>query len=139
LYERARRDPAARPWIVHELLRFEPPVAVLPRLAPIGGAICGVNLEPGSLVLAAIAAANRDPGVFPRADVFDPDRKRRDQITFGAGPKFCPGSHFASRQLGAALDVVLERLPDLRVVDAHAPTGGILRSCKRLYVAWERI
>jgi cytochrome P450 len=139
LYERAQRDAAVRPWLVHELLRFEPPVAVLPRLAPTGGAIGGVDLEPGSLLLAAIAAANRDPSVFAHADRFDPERKQRDQITFGAGPKFCPGSHFASRQLAAALEVVLERLPGMRVIEARAPTGGILRSCKRLHVAWKTI
>jgi cytochrome P450 len=138
LYDRAIHDPSVRPWIVHELLRWEPPVAVLPRLVVNGGVVGGRKLAPGSLVLAAIAGANRDPQTFDDPDRFDPDRKQRDQITFGAGPKFCPGSHLANRQLAAALDVVLERLPGLHLVEAAEPSGAILRSTKSLVVRWER-
>jgi cytochrome P450 len=136
LYELALSNPEIRPAIVHELLRWEPPVAILPRLAPVGGTIAGIEVAAGSVVLAAIAGANRDPEVFADADRFDPARSERDQITFGAGAKFCPGHHIARQQLEAALDVVLERLPRLRLVDADLPTGGILRSVKRLRVKW---
>ena len=136
LYERARDDVAVRPWIVHESLRTEPPVAVLPRLAVNAGEVGGVEVAAGSLVLVAIAGANRDPEVFADADSFDPDRTEREQITFGAGAKFCPGHHLARRQLEAALDVVLERLPDLRVLDPQPPEGGILRKVKHLRATW---
>jgi len=137
LYDRARADPDSRPWIVHELLRWEPPVAVLPRLAPMGGRVAGVELPAGALVLAGIAGANRDPDVFTDADRFDPDRSDRELVTFGAGSKFCPGSHLARRQLEAALDVVCERLPNLKLLEGAEPTGGILRSAKQLRVAWD--
>lgn len=137
LYERARNEVGVRPWIVHELLRWEPPVAVLPRLAPYGGTVAGTEIPAGALVLAAIAGANRDPAVFADPDRFDPDRSEREQITFGSGPKFCPGHHIARKQLEAALDVVLERLPGLRVISAEEPTGGVLRSVKELRAAWD--
>jgi cytochrome P450 len=137
LLERARRDPALRPRIVRELLRCEPPVSVLPRLAPQGGVIAGEAVPPGTFVLVALAAANRDPAVFDAPDRFDPDRPEAETMTFGHGEKFCPGSHLGRQQLAAAIDVVLERLPNLRLVEAAEPTGAILRSVPMLRVAWD--
>ena len=136
LLDRARREPELRPRIVHELLRWEPPVALLPRVAPRGGEIAGVEIPEGGILLAAIASANRDETVFDDPDRFDPDRDEGEVLTFGFGNKFCPGSHLARRQLLAALDVVLERLPNLRLIDADPPAGGILRRTERLEVAW---
>ncbi|HVO27829.1 MAG TPA: cytochrome P450 [Candidatus Margulisiibacteriota bacterium] len=136
LAERARREPALRPGIVHELLRWEPPVAALPRFTVAGGRIGGEDVPPGSLVLAALAAANRDPNVFDEPDRFLPERDEKEILTFGFGSKYCPGVNLARRQLLAALDVVLERLPDLRSAGRAAPSGGVLRSVKSLPVVW---
>jgi cytochrome P450 len=136
LLERARREPGLRPRLVHELLRWEPPVALLPRVAPHGGEIAGVTIPEGGILLAAIASANRDETVFDDPDRFDPDREQGELLTFGFGNKFCPGSHLARRQLLAALDVVLERLPNLRIVAADPPSGGNLRRTEHLEVAW---
>jgi cytochrome P450 len=96
----------------------------------------GVPIPKGGILLAAIASANRDETVFAEPDRFDPDREQGELLTFGFGSKFCPGSHLARRQLLAALDVVLERLPDLRLVDADPPSGAILRRTEHLEVAW---
>jgi len=136
LLERARHEPELRPRLVHELLRWEPPVALLPRVAPCGGEIAGVTIPEGGILLAAIASANRDETVFDDPDRFDPDREQGELLTFGFGSKFCPGSHLARRQLLAALDVVLDRLPNLRLVAADPPAGGILRRTEHLDVAW---
>lgn len=137
LLARARCEPELRPRLVHELLRWEPPVALLPRVAPRGGEIAGVAIPEGGILLAAIASANRDERVFADPDRFDPDREQGELLTFGFGTKFCPGSHLARRQLLAALDVVLERLPNLRLVDADPPSGAILRRTEHLEVAWD--
>jgi len=136
LLERARHEPELRPRLVHELLRWEPPVALLPRVARRGGEIAGVTIPEGGILLAAIASANRDETVFDDPDRFDPDREQGELLTFGFGSKFCPGSHLARRQLLAAFDVVLERLPNLRLVAADPPAGGILRRTEHLDVAW---
>jgi len=137
LVERARREPGIRPGIVHELLRWEPPVAVLPRFTVAGGRVGDVDVPPGSLVLAALAAANRDPEVFDDPDRFLPDREEKEILTFGFGSKYCPGVNLARRQLGAALDVVLDRLPGIRLAGDAAPTGAVLRSVKSLPVVWQ--
>jgi cytochrome P450 len=136
LLDRASREPEVRPRIVQELLRWEPPVALLPRIAPRGGVIGGVAIPEGGILLAGIASANRDESVFTDPDRFDPDREQGELMTFGFGNKFCPGTHLARQQLLAALDVVLERLPNLRLVAADPPAGAILRRTEHLEVAW---
>ncbi len=135
--ERVRAEPAHASRVVHECLRYDSPVAVLPRLVARGGTVGGVELPAGSLVLAALAGANRDPAVFADPDRFDPDRDESDILTFGFGTKHCPGAHLGRRQLAAALTVVLERLPGLRLVEATEPSGGILRSVSTLRVSWD--
>ena len=57
--------------------------------------------------------------------------------TFGFGNKFCPGSHLARQQLAVALDVVLERLPGLRLVAAEPPSGAVLRSSPSVLARWD--
>lgn len=136
LVERAAAEPDLRRRIVDETLRWEPPVAILPRLSGGGGVIGGESVDPGAIVLCAIAAANRDPAVFDDGDRFDPDRAESEVLTFGFGPKFCPGSHLARRQLLVALEVLIERLADLRVVDARPPAGAVLRSSPSVTATW---
>ena len=132
-----RERPEARAGLVSEVLRCEPAVALLPRVAMHGGVVAGTELPPGAPVLAGIAAANRDPDAVPDPDRFDPLRAPVEVLTFGFGNKFCPGSHLARQQLSVALDVVLERLPGLRLVDASPPEGAILRSSPSVHVTWE--
>jgi cytochrome P450 len=109
---------------------------VLPRLAPEGGEVGGVELPPMALVLCGIAAANRDPDVFDDPDRFDPDRDEAEILTFGFGAKFCPGSHLARQQLAAALDAVLHARRELRPVDVGPPRHAVLRRVERLRVSW---
>ncbi len=137
LLARVVAEPEVLPAVVHESLRLEPPVSVLPRVAVHGGTLGGVALEPMTLVLCGIASANRDPAVYADPDCFDPDRAESEILTFGFGSKFCPGSHLASRQLLAALTVVVGRLPGLRLVDAEPPVNAVLRRVERLQVAWD--
>lgn len=137
--DRITADPDLRPAAVSELLRWEPPVPLLPRMALHGGTVAGVELPPGAIVLGGIAAANRDPDRFDDPDVFDLDRPDGEVLTFGFGTKFCPGSHLARRQMLAALEVVLDRLPGLRLADddpGAEPQGANLRSVPTLRCTW---
>jgi len=136
LWERAEHEPAVRARLVGEVLRMEPPVAMAPRIAAHGGVVGGEEVPPGALLMFAPAAANRDEAVFDRPDVFDPDREETELMSFGFGPKFCPGWNLARSQLLAALEVVLERLPGLRLTAAVQPQGAILRSTPSLPVRW---
>lgn len=139
LLERAREVEGLRPSIVHELLRWEGPLPTLPRLASKDARFAGTNIPAGTIMLFGLASSNRDPRVFEDPDTFDPERIPEDILTFGFGPKFCPGSHLARRELLTALTVVLERLPGLRLSDPEGsqPRGGVLRHPDALHVAWD--
>lgn len=139
LLRRIEREPELRPAVVRELLRWEPPVPLLPRMALHEGTIAGVHIPASSMILAGIASANRDPSRFDRPDEFDVDRPDADVLTFGFGPKFCPGTHMAKQQLLAALDVVLDRLPGLTLAEDDGgalPSGCNLRSVPSLRCRW---
>jgi len=139
ILERVRLAPELRPRVVLEALRWEPPVALLPRHAPLAGRIAGVDIPAASTLLLGFAAANRDPRKFADAESFDPDRDESEILTFGYGRKFCPGAHLARTQLLTALDVLLERLPGLRLTDRKGsePKGVTLRSPQALWVEWD--
>jgi cytochrome P450 len=140
LLERARTDESLRAGIVHELLRWEGPLPTLPRLASKDARFAGTNIPAGTIMLFGLASANRDPRVIADdPDTFDPERTPGDILTFGFGPKFCPGSHLARRELLTALTVVLERLPGLHLSDPEGaePRGGVLRHPDHLFVAWD--
>jgi cytochrome P450 len=137
LLERAAADASLVPRIVHEVLRLEPPVALLPRLAAHGGEVGGEQVEPGTLLLAALAGANRDPDlVGDDPDRFDVDREPVKILTFGMGTKFCPGASLGRLQLEAALRVLVERVTDVRLVRSTGPANAILRSTASVEAAW---
>jgi cytochrome P450 len=119
--ERVRRDPDSRRLAIEEALRWEPPVSVMPRFAPVDTEQFGPLIPAGNHVLFGIAGANRDPSVFPEPERFDIDRVNKGTLTFGFGMHFCVGAHLARAELAAALEVFLERRDDLRL-DEGAPT-----------------
>ena len=129
-WRRVQESNADRALAIEELLRWEAPVAILPRYsAQRPTELCGVAIDPGSFVLFAVTAANRDPAVFSDPHRFDLDRRTDAMLTFGPGPRSCPGMHLARQEMATALDVIIERLPGLELSDEEAarPTGAIQR------------
>jgi cytochrome P450 len=135
----ARDQPEQLPRVIEELLRWETPVAILPRLCLTGASLGGVEIPPEAQMLFAIAAANRDARVFPEPDRFDPGRDTRRKLSFGLGSHSCPGLHMARANLRVAARVLLERLPRLRLLDGAAawPRGATLRGSRTLPSAWD--
>lgn len=125
---------------VQELLRWCPPVAAQPRFSRPDAEVEfeGCRLAPSASVLFGIAAANRDPDVFPDPDRFDIERRPEGLLTFGPGLRTCPGMHLAQKNLRVALRVLTERLPGLRLVEPerHAPRGVLLRGPQALPATW---
>jgi len=65
--------------------------------------------------LANTAAANRDPAAFSDPDRFDITRDNTVcTLSFGSGAHYCLGSHLARLELGQALTVMAQRMPNLR-------------------------
>jgi cytochrome P450 len=136
LRERALQSDRDREQIVTEALRWQPPTALLPRMASADVELGGVSIRQGDWTLFGITAANSDPAVFPDPRRFDPDRDNRDILTFGRSSHFCLGTHLARRELETALRVVLERFPRMRLKPG-APVefvGAVLRGPRALIV-----
>jgi cytochrome P450 len=131
-------DPGSQEGAVQELLRFNPPVAAQPRFSNPERAIkvAGIEIPPNSAVLFGVAAANRDPRVFSDPDRFDINRSTRTLLTFGPGLRTCPGMHLAQKNIAAALRIVAERFPNLRLDTDKAvePEGILLRGTSSLPV-----
>ena len=137
LWKTLRREPSKAAAAVEESLRWETPIAVLPRLsASVETKFEGVTMPANSWVLFAIAAANRDPRIFPDPDRFDLDRQNEDSLAFGRGVKACPGLHLARKNMAVALQVLIERLPSLELLDHEAalPRRTVLRCPTALHV-----
>jgi cytochrome P450 len=140
IWDALRSQPSLAGAAVQESLRWETPIAVLPRLsAPTERQFRGIRMPADSWVLFAMAAANRDPSVFPNPDRFDIARFEpgpsnsapsiNESLTFGRGVKACPGMHLARKNMEIALQVLLERLPSLELIDHDAalPRRTVLR------------
>ena len=136
--EELRADPELTGAAVDEMLRWEPPLALLPRLAPHDTDVAGHAVPAGTMLLFGIASANRDPAVHDRPDVFDITRRPTRLLTFGFGSHHCPGSHLARAQITVAVDRLLARLPGLTLTDVEAalPAGTVMRGPVALPVTW---
>jgi len=66
-----RDDPAVRPKVVNELLRFATPEVGVTRMTLEDTEVAGTVVPAGSAVYLLLASANRDERVFPDPDRFD--------------------------------------------------------------------
>lgn len=95
--------------LVEETLRHTPPVRVTRRRAACPLDLDGVPLDAGTDVVLDLAAANRDRSVVAHSDRFDPSRPHPPHLTFGHGPRACPGDRQARAIAGAVVAAVLDR------------------------------
>jgi cytochrome P450 len=100
---------------VEELLRFDPPVQWTSRVAGENVTLAGVEIERGSIILASVAAANRDPAVFVEPDRLDLRRKDNKHLSFGTGIHFCLGATLARWEAQVAIGTLITRYPKLRL------------------------
>jgi cytochrome P450 len=108
--------PELWPNAVEEMLRIQPPVQFTLRLVYTDTTIAGQRVLKGMPVTAMIAAANRDPEVFPDPTRFDVTRPNaHEHLAFSAGEHYCVGSGLARLEGAIALRTLFDRFPDLAV------------------------
>lgn len=100
---------------VDEFLRYESPVQVTNRTALEDMEWEGRQIRAGDSVLIVLAAANRDPDIFPNPDRLDISRKGKPHHAFGIGIHFCLGGALARVEGEVALEVLLRRMPKLQL------------------------
>lgn len=107
-------DDAARiPAFVEEVLRIDPPVRGIFRLARRDTVIGDVEVKEGSLIQIMWASGNRDEDIFAAAEDFDPARTfgrslEKPFLTFGHGIHLCPGAPLARLQLRVGFEELLK-------------------------------
>jgi cytochrome P450 len=63
-----------------------------------------------------LAAANRDPLVFPEPNTVDLGRANAvDHVTFSTGHHRCLGSPLAKVEIAVMVQTLLEQFPDMRI------------------------
>jgi len=132
-----RRDRDLIANAIEESLRLVPPVAFVERWTSAPTTIGEIGLGIGEFVGASVLAANRDPAVFPDPLRYDIRRTNaRRHLAFSFGEHFCLGAHLARLELTTALERILDRLPNLRLVGCEEPSGFAFRRPPTLDVAW---
>lgn len=120
------------PQTIEESLRLETPLLNITRLATTDTELSGVPVPAGSTVMLMLAAANREEERFADPDVFDTWRAEpKPHVSFGHGAHACLGIHLARLEMRVALNLLLDRLPDLRLdpkADDPHIRGQVFRS-----------
>jgi cytochrome P450 len=108
--------------VVEEAVRWMPTDPMFSRFIAKDATLGGVDVKAGGVMHMCLAAANRDPARWERPDEFDPGRPLQAQMGFGGGVHTCLGMHVARAEIVAAISMLLERFPNLRLdPDAPAP------------------
>lgn len=106
------RRPELASTAVEELMRVNPVVPVITRLATEDFTFQGVDIPAGTHVALFIATANTDPNTFGDAP-FDITAQRATQLTFGGGIHYCLGNWLARTEMREALPILASRLGDI--------------------------
>ncbi|MCX4803906.1 cytochrome P450 [Streptomyces sp. NBC_01214] len=136
-----RADPSLVPAAVEEAVRHDTAIQAFRRTTTLPVTLAGTKLPAAATVLVAFGSANRDERRYERAGEFDITRPgNRQHLAFGYGAHGCPGSQLAREQLRLTLELLLRRMPGLRL-DQDRPRPQmrptlIHRSPQALYVTW---
>jgi cytochrome P450 len=113
-----KKDPSLAAAAVEELLRYDSPVQMAtPRVANAPVEAAGHTIQPGDVVVAVIAAGNRDPQRYSHPDVVDIERPDPAPLSFGGGPHFCLGAALARMEGAVAFQALATKLPTLELVE----------------------
>src|ERR687886_928777 len=120
-WEAIARDPSLIPGAVEETLRYDTSVPAWRRITKRPVTLGGVDLPEGAKLFLWLAATGRDPDVFPEPERFDPTRENaRHHLAFGKGIHYCAGASLGKLEARLALEGLMTRFPNLRLVDGHA-------------------
>jgi cytochrome P450 family 142 subfamily A polypeptide 1 len=120
-WDRLAADRSLVPGAVEESLRWVSPIKNMARTATRDVELAGSRIAAGQKLLLLYPSANRDGDQFPEPDTFDLARAPNEHVAFGFGPHFCLGAALARLEVRAAYERLLDRLPDLHLVEDAEP------------------
>ncbi|WP_061300051.1 cytochrome P450 [Herbidospora cretacea] len=131
------RRPDLVPRAVTEILRWDPPVQILVRVAGPGATLHGSPVPEDQAVHLMVGAAHRDPEEAGDPARFDPNRtSSRRSLAFGLGAHYCLGSRLAQAEAEAVLPLLLRRFGTRLALAAPPvrPRGLAFRDITKLEV-----
>lgn len=135
-----RADRSLLPQAIEEGVRWEPPLLTITRVATRDTELGGVAIPAGATVMPMLGSANRQEDRYPDPDRFDIHRQARAHLGWGHGVHVCLGMHLARLEMRTAINLLLDRLPNLRLdPDADDPhiRGQVFRSPTSLPVLFD--
>jgi len=140
--ERLRTEPRLAVPLVEELLRFEPPVQLVPQRTTLADIeVRGVTIPKGAALWLVLASGNRDPKRFTDPDRFDPDRPDIQHLGLGSGIHSCFGAPLARLETQLALSELARRLENPLLLQDPPPyrQNAVLRGPRQLQIACDGI
>jgi cytochrome P450 len=111
---------------VEECLRYDGPIVLTGRVLHADAEFGGKTIPRNAQVWGMLAAADRDPEVFPDPDRFDIERRPNDHLAFGGGAHYCLGAHLARLEGQIAIGTLVQRFRDLALVSETVEWGPSL-------------
>ena len=109
-----RDDPGLDGVAVDELLRYDGPVQLTVRVPVVPVAFGEIRVEPGTVVMTLLGAANRDPAMFTDPHALRLDRTNANRhLAFAAGVHYCLGASLAKLEAQVAIGSVIRRFPNV--------------------------
>ncbi len=131
--QRLRAKPALLKTAIEELLRFTGPLQKLSRWTREDVTLGGYAIPRGTLVVALVGAANRDPSCF--ADPHRLDLRRSlnpPHLAFGRGGHACIGRPLAVREASIALEELLRATRTIELIEHRWSPNASMRSLDSL-------
>ncbi|MCP9211130.1 cytochrome P450 [Streptomyces sp. NEAU-Y11] len=128
------RDKTMIARLIEEALRIGAPVGTVTRRVTKPTRVAGQLLDEGSLVLAVLASANRDPRHWDEPDEFRLLREHNQHLSFSAGVHACVGSMLARAQAHTALEEFLTAYPAIQLAEEPVIRGWEFRGPTQLKV-----
>ena len=137
-----RADRSLIPQAIEEAVRWDAPLLTITRQSTRDTVLGGVHIPAGCSVMPMLGAANRQGERYPDPDNFDIFREARTPISWGHGVHVCLGMHLARLEMRTAINLLLDRLPGLRLdpaaEDLHI-RGQVFRSPAALPVKFDAV
>jgi cytochrome P450 len=131
-------DPALIPGAVDELLRINSPLIAIRRTASRDVEFGDVLIPKGATVLVLLASANRDDRRFEDGGALDIRRENAaEHVAFGHMWHLCLGAPLARFEIGLVLELLSQKLPDIRLVGDQTltyPASITIRSPAKMLV-----
>lgn len=114
-------NPALIPDAIEESLRFNTSAQRFRRCLQKDVDLHGQTMRAGDFVCLAYGSGNRDERRFPKAELYDIDRKPKGHLGFGGGVHACLGTAFARLASRVAFEEFLKRVPKFVRVQDQLP------------------